>query len=164
MSCNSVDRRHVLMWDYDHQLTESKISKLSDVAESFRLSLIILKTVQGVHIVDPHLFTITELDSIQTAIRRILPSDYPKVSEIYAEDVREGVNFMGTTLRISKPYPEMIMAIYFGDGRRDLSKGHLLVYSFLAGHQLRMSGKQINTNVTLVGYGDDKHGIQRQKI
>src|SRR3990167_2514203 len=147
LSCNNLDARHVLMWDYDvkFSLTKDveKLKQLKQLAEEEKLDIIILQTGDGIHLVDFYLRTFEETNRLQARLSSLFPSDYPTISQVKEEDEEQGQRFLGCTLIISPKdndeAPKYLYRTCAKDitGNSQYSVGHVETYNLM-----------LNTDVT----------------
>ena len=91
--------KHVLYWDYDEKsINEDNINLL---VSKHKLNLHIIKTLNGFHFIDFHLFTIAQIEKIQKDFYIYFPSTYPTIKQIKKlDDKREKV-----LLKNNQAYP-----------------------------------------------------------
>ncbi|NQZ84371.1 MAG: hypothetical protein HRU03_01515 [Nanoarchaeales archaeon] len=155
--------KHVLYWDYDEKsINEDNINLL---VSKHKLNLHIIKTLNGFHFIDFHLFTIAQIEKIQKDFYIYFPSTYPTIKQIKKLDDKQGQEFQGQTLRIVKKQDsaDLIYIRSYVDKKhiKEISNSvyserHINLYKLLLKHKLEEYGISKNYNFIICSYLNKK--------
>ena len=150
--------RHILMWDFDGIFNPYRYEILNSFVKANKLDIFVLKTKRGIHLIDFHLFSLTEIQNYQSLLNKLLPSDYPFIKRVKGWDEQLNkrgydVEFLGCTLRINNPYPKLINRITAKTITRDYSTGHVHLFKLILDQEaFEVEGKPIKTNLHFGSY------------
>ena len=147
------------MWDFDSK--EIDFKNLTYFANEYGIRIHVIETSRGYHFISFACLDVVEVEELHQAFRIWFKSDYPTISEVRDEDLKQGQEFHGTTLRITQKAGDLKYVGCYDPTRKEniekaskrlISGGHLYLYSLITENHIGDLGQAVNTRLILCSF------------